>query len=211
MKIAIFGTGGHASEIMDICDSLEIKEIVFITKPSDCTASDNSSTYVGENMVDSLHDAGFSFAIGLSAGVLKEKIYARFNHVHYPNLIHPHTSFGVNQRKSLEEKKGIIVAAGVRFQSSIDIGNFSTFGLNSTIGHDSIIREFVSVMPGANISGNVEIGKYSLIGSGSVILQGSHEQRLVLNSGITVGAGAVVTKSFCSAKKIIGVPARQLE
>jgi acetyltransferase-like isoleucine patch superfamily enzyme len=59
-------------------------------------------------------------------------------------------------------------------------------------------------MPGCSISGNVKIGARTVMGTGSRILQG-----LTIGEDCMIGAGAVVTKSFGSHLKLLGVPARK--
>lgn len=206
-KVAIFGSSGHASEIADICDALGCTDICFVLQPSQAIGC-HEKNCVFEAEVEHLHQNGYSFAIGISDGKIRERIFLRYPHFSYPNLIHPDSSFGRNQLQKLDACKGVIVAAGARFMSSIEIGNFSIFGLNSTIGHDCIISSYVSVMPGVNVSGNVKIDEFVFIGSGAVILPGNSEKKLLLSSGILVGAGAVVTKSFYEASVIKGIPAK---
>ncbi len=49
---------------------------------------------------------------------------------------------------------------------------FVMVNINASVGHHSILRQHVSVLPGARISGKVEIGARSLVGSNSVLYQG---------------------------------------
>lgn len=208
MKIAIFGYGGHASEVADICFDLGYQDIVFIV-PDLVINETDSDKLLPESEVYSLAKQGFSFAVGIIDGRTRQKISSKFSDLRYPNLIHSSATFGRNQSLNMTLSKGVIVGAGARFMSSTSVGDFSVFGLNCTIGHDCIISDFVSVMPGVNISGNVHIDTYGFIGSGAVILQGENNKKLYLNKGITVGAGSVVTKGYTKAKVIMGVPARE--
>ena len=48
---------------------------------------------------------------------------------------------------------------------------------NATIGHDAVLEPFVSVNPGAIVSGEVLVGEGVLIGAGAVVLQGAHHRR----------------------------------
>lgn len=206
-KIAIFGFGGHASEIIDICDALGYEDIVLLVLPSETPEPSSSFKYLKEEDIPTLQKEGYSFAIGMADGKIRHKIYKKYNELNYPALIHPDTSFGKRQLQVVENTPGTIVAAGTRFMSSIQLGKFCVFGLNCTVGHDSIFEDYVSVMPGVNISGNVHIKKFGYIGSGAVVLQGTNKKKITLNEGLVVGAGAVVTKSFNTGSVIAGVPA----
>jgi acetyltransferase-like isoleucine patch superfamily enzyme len=75
---------------------------------------------------------------------------------------------------------------------------------NATIGHDTVVDEYVTVLPGANVAGNVRLGAGALIGSGAVVLPG-----LTIGSAAVVGAGAVVTRDVPSGATVVGSPARQ--
>lgn len=75
-----------------------------------------------------------------------------------------------------------------------------------TVGHDSIIDDFCTISPSANICGNVHLGQFVDIGVGAQVIQG---RSIVSNS--TVGAGAVVVRNITESGVYIGVPAKQLK
>jgi acetyltransferase EpsM len=58
-------------------------------------------------------------------------------------------------------------------------------------------------MPGCNISGNVSIGKSTLLGTGSIIIQNTK-----IGQDCTIGAGAVVIRDVPDGATVTGVPAR---
>lgn len=207
-KIAIFGTGGFALEVADICDSLSVKNILLLTN------SDIHEEMVGglkvchENRIDKLKKEGYQFAIGISNSEIRRKIVMQYPDLNYPALIHPSATFGRLQKQVANSSRGLLLAAGVRMMSTIDIGSFVVVGLNSTIGHDCVIGDYVSIMPGVNISGNVLLDECCYIGSGAVILQGDSTNKLRIGQRVTVGGGSVVTKSVSCGLTVYGVPAR---
>lgn len=208
MKVAIFGSGGHSSEIADICDSIGYKDIIFIV-PDETHINGKYSTHmIVETNLLRLHGQGFVFAIGISDGAIRERIYQKYPQLTYPNFVHSASTLGRGVKEELALRKGVIIAAGTRFMNSVTIGDFSIYGLNCTIGHDSIIADYVSVMPGVNISGYVHLDRYSYVGSGATVIQGAVDNPLYLNRGVIVGAGAVVTKSYYDARQLVGIPAR---
>ncbi|MBI1767924.1 MAG: acetyltransferase [Bacteroidetes bacterium] len=119
----------------------------------------------------------------------------------FPALIHP--SVFVSENCSVAE--GSIICAGVFMTVNIHIGSFAIVNLKCTLGHDSVLDSFSSLMPSVNISGNVRIGRGVYVGAGAILLQG-----ISVGDYSLVGAGAVVNKSFESEKRIIGVPARSI-
>ena len=119
----------------------------------------------------------------------------------FPSLIHPSCETGDDNNLV---GKGCILTAGVILTTGIRLADFVILNLSSTVGHDAIIGEFSSVMPGCNISGNVRIGGCTLMGTGARILQ-----NITIGNNCKIGAGAVVTQNFEDGKTIVGVPAHE--
>ena len=121
--------------------------------------------------------------------------------VHFATLIDPSVIFS----KYIEIGEGTIICAGTIITVDIKIGNHVIINLDCTIGHDAIIADYVTAYPSVNISGNVQIGQCSELGTGTHIIQGKQ-----IGSCTIIGAGAVVVKD-CSEKGIyVGCPARKI-
>lgn len=58
-------------------------------------------------------------------------------------------------------------------------------------------------LPGSNISGGVKIGEGNFLGTGAKVI--NHE---IIESNVTVGAGAVVIDDLPDGVTAVGVPAR---
>lgn len=112
----------------------------------------------------------------------------------------PHLT--INDRVSIEQRVHIACA------QSINIGNDVTISLNVTIldcSHDILPVEN-NVLENKLITAPVEIGSYSFIGAGAVIMKG-----VKIGKNVVIGANAVVNKSipdFCIAA---GVPAKVIK
>jgi acetyltransferase-like isoleucine patch superfamily enzyme len=74
-----------------------------------------------------------------------------------------------------------------------------------TIGHDAVVEDFVTVFPGAAVSGNVLLRKGATLGARAVVLQG-----LEVGQRSMVGAGAVVVRPVDRESTVAGIPARPL-
>ncbi|MFT4898879.1 MAG: sugar O-acyltransferase (sialic acid O-acetyltransferase NeuD family) [Flavobacteriales bacterium] len=206
-KIAIFGCSGFAKEVADIAIDQGYDEIIFIV-PDDAIKAD--SNIVHEKEISQLTE-NYVFAIGAGEPKIREKIYNKFKTLNFINLIHSSATFGNGQLQKIELNVGVIICAGVRFTNSIEVGDFSIFNLNTTVGHDAQIGKFVSCMPGCNISGNVKLSDSVYIGTGAIVLQGKTEtQPMIIEENSIIGAGAVVTKLVKKYTTVVGSPARAI-
>ena len=74
---------------------------------------------------------------------------------------------------------------------------------NATVGHDCTLEDYVTINPLVAISGGVHIGRESMMGTHSAVLQ-----NLSIGAGSTVGAGSCVVKDVLDDVIVKGVPAR---
>jgi len=206
-KLGIFGSSGLAREVADLAYQLGYSEIFFIDlKKGIETVSD--LPIIAESDL-SIEDKDCCYTIAIGEGTIREKIVKSFSSLHYVNLIHSATTLSTQLEAALKQTVGNIIFAGARFTVNIQIGNFNLFNLNSTIAHDCVIESYVTVAPGANVSGNVVLEQGSYIGTGATILQGkSLDEKLIIGKYSIVGAGAVVTKSVGAKQVVKGVPAK---
>ncbi|PCI48060.1 MAG: sugar O-acyltransferase [Alphaproteobacteria bacterium] len=211
MKIAIFGASGLGREVADICADTGYTDIVFLVKDQteECLWQNKVFEDTPE-IVKRLRQEGYKFAVGIGDPTIRRIIVEKYPDLDYPNLTHTSATFGQFQRGSLESSRGVIIAAGCRITNNIDFGDFILLNLNVTVGHDTIIGDFVSAMPSANISGNVDVKSGVYIGTGSAIIHGGNDVKLIIGEGSVVGAGAVVTKDVPSGVTVVGIPAKPL-
>ena len=212
MKIAIFGASGQGREVADICALLGYEEIVFLV----CDINEKCIWPFDVHLdtkekIKELSNQDFDFAIGIGSPKIRKKLYQKYPHLTYPNIIHPSATFGLFQREHIDQSKGNLINAGVRFTNNIQCGDFGLYNLNATIAHDSIVEEFVSIMADVNISGNVHVKEGAYIGVNATILHGTNDQKMLVGENSIVGAGAVVTKSVPANATVVGVPARTQE
>ena len=131
--------------------------------------------------------------------LLFDKLKNNLN-ISFPNLVDPSVILG-----DIDIGKGNIICAGTIITVNVKIKDFTIINLDCTIGHDDIINDFVTIYPSVNVSGNVEIGECTEIGTGTQIIQGKN----ICNNCI-IGAGAVVVKDIIEKGTYVGVPAKKI-
>lgn len=98
---------------------------------------------------------------------------------------------------------GVILTSGVIITNSITLKKGALLNLSSTIGHDTIIGQFVEICPNVSISGHCKIGDGVFIGTSSTILPG-----VSIGKNSVIAAGSVVTKDVPDHVMVAGIPAQ---
>lgn len=206
-KIAIFGAGGFGREVemliyqINTC-AKEWDFLGFIDDDKDVGTKIGGSIVIGHSsMVKSMRDVWLVIAVGDPSG--KQKVLSLINeHRNFATLIHPNVLIG----KRVVIGAGTIICAGNIITTDIKIGTHVILNLGCTIGHDTIIKDFCSIMPGVNISGEVVIEKGVYVGTGAKIIN-----QLSIGAQTIVGAGAVVSKSLPANCTAVGIPAKPMK
>ena len=120
------------------------------------------------------------------------------------SIVHP--SAVVGPRNVLGE--GTIVQANATLTCDIEIGRSCSININSTVGHDVRMGDFVSVSPLTAISGRVDIERCVRIGTGVSIINGTRAKSLRVGEGAVIAAGATVTGDVPPHVLVAGVPAK---
>ena len=74
------------------------------------------------------------------------------------------------------------------------------------IGHDCIVGDYLSMMPGSIISGNVTIGDNVYLGTNSTI-----KEKTKLCDNLVIGMGGVVVNDINIHGTYIGLPVKKIE
>ncbi|MCK0107309.1 NeuD/PglB/VioB family sugar acetyltransferase [Marinobacter sp. S0848L] len=209
-KIGIFGASGMAREAGDIAWALGFEPLYIAGNKAEQRAWSYPGTVILEENVEQF--STLPFVIGIGENSIRRKVAERFSsHLQFTNLIHPSATFGRDQRERLERCQGLIIAAGVRLTSSIEVGNFAILNQNVTVAHDCVVEDYVHIAPGANVSGNVRLREGCWVGAGAVINQGGSDKKLTVNNWALVGSGAVVVRDCEPNVVYAGVPAKRIK
>lgn len=134
---------------------------------------------------------------------VKKRIVNKINNrFKFATIVHPRV--WLNDYMTLGE--GTIIYEGAIITTNIKVGNHVIISPKCGIGHDSIIKDYVSLLWNVNISGNDIIEEGVMMGSASTVIQGKR-----IGKGSTVGAGAVVIDNIDSYSTVVGVPAKVIK
>jgi UDP-perosamine 4-acetyltransferase len=127
---------------------------------------------------------------------LKKKGYS------FAGVIHPAAVLA--PEVTLDE--GVQIMAGAIVQPGCRLGSNVIINTGASVDHDCQIGSHAHLAPGVVLSGGVFIGEGAHIGTGAVVIQG-----LSIGGGSVVAAGAVVIRNVEKNRKVMGVPAREVE
>jgi sugar O-acyltransferase (sialic acid O-acetyltransferase NeuD family) len=102
--------------------------------------------------------------------------------------------------------KGNFICAGVIITTDVKIGNHVHLNLQTTIGHDSVLGDFVTTAPSVNISGNVNIGKGVYLGTACCI-----REKINICDDAVIGMNASVVKDITESGTYVGIPAKKIK
>lgn len=153
------------------------------------------------------HKENTQVIIAIGNPGIKRKLAERLSQngwIEFPVVIHPDAL--LQDPSTLKIGEGTIITAGTIITTEVQLGKHVLVNLNCTLGHDVVVGDFTSIMPGVNIAGEVTIGRGVLIGSGSNLLNG-----IGVGDQSIIGAGAVVTKVVAASTTVVGIPARSIK
>lgn len=146
------------------------------------------------------------FVVAVGASRTREKI------VNNMKAVNPKIKFGTVIDPSVEMSEfvtigeGTIICAHTIITVNVEIGAHVIINLDCTIGHDAILKDYVTLYPSVNVSGITQIGHAVELGTGMQIIQGK-----TVGDYSIVGAGAVVVKDIPAKCTVVGSPAKPIK
>ncbi|MDT0193796.1 acetyltransferase [Arthrobacter sp. AB6] len=210
--LVVIGAGGFGRETLDVVDAINSSadkptySVVGVIDPMPGPENLRRLRARGVDYLGSDDDwlatgklARYVVAIGNPRIRLRiDTKYQAAGHLRVWPLVHPSAGIG----SSALPGDGSVICAGVQVSTNVSMGLHVQLNPNSTIGHDSVLDDFVSVNPGAIISGGVHLMEGAFVGAGAVVLEA-----LTVGSYARVGASACVVRDVSSGVTVKGVPA----
>lgn len=191
MKKVLIGNGGHAREVMA---QMGIKLDRFV-----------DDQYVNEETfpISKLDPEKHVAMIAVADSKDRFEIVQRLpKGIQFFNFIHPTALIMDN----VEIGEGSFIGAYSILTTNIKIGKHAILNRGNHIGHDCIIGNYFSAMPGAIVSGNVHIGNRVYLGTNSSVI----EKKYLLHD-IKIGANSTVVKDIEEPGIYVGCPAKNIK
>jgi sugar O-acyltransferase (sialic acid O-acetyltransferase NeuD family) len=208
--LVIVGAGGHGRETLDVVEAVNRIEptwnvIGFLDdgEPDSERLARRGTSVIGS--VDDIAHLDADHVVAVGGGPARRRVVDRLAALRPDRaavtLVHPHAVIGSDDRLGV----GVIVAAGSHVTTNVTVGDHTHVNVGSSVHHDSVLGELVTLSPRTLVNGDVTIGDDVWIGPGAVIGRG-----VAIGDHAVVGAGAVVLDDVAAGARVAGVPARLL-
>jgi len=117
-------------------------------------------------------------------------------------LVHP----SVSMSDYVKIGTGSIICSGTVITTNVSMGQAAIINPGCFIGHDTELQDYVSLMPGTNLAGEVRVGEGCYFGLNSCVIN-----RTTIGEWSVIGAGATVVNDIPAHSLAVGVPARVIK
>ena len=209
--IVVYGAGGFGREVMWLIESSSLYQenyniLGFIDDCENLQGTNiNDRKVIGDTSWLLSRDEDIAVAIAIGDSTKRKIIYEKLSQnpaIIFPNII----ADDVKISKYVKLGKGCIICNSCIVTVNIEIGDFLIANLDCTIGHDTVLDNYITLNPSVNISGNVNVGERVNIGTGAVVIQGKS-----IGEGTVIGAGAAVVSDIPANCTAVGVPAKPIK
>ena len=191
MKKALFGYGGHAREVIA---QVGAKLTCFV---------DDDYVVEGTRPLSEFNPKKYALMVAVADSKDRYDIVQRLpKETQFFTFIHPTALL----MEDVEIGEGSFIGAYSILTTNIKIGKHALLNRGNHIGHDCVIGDYFSAMPGAIVSGNVKIHDCVYMGNNSSI-----REKLSIHSLSTIGMNSAVVKHIEESGIYVGCPTKLLK
>lgn len=192
MNLALYGYGGHAREVAAQLG----KKITFFVDDEYVTQDTQPiSTFDPNNHL---------MMVAVADPKKRQHLVATLPQAtRFFTFIHPTVLL---LDRNIEIGEGSFIGANSILTTNIKIGKHALLNRCVQVGHDTVIGDYFSAMPGVTISGNVTIQNSVYIGSNSSVREG-----ITINNHTIIGLSSGVVHDIEQPGTYGGVPAKKLK
>lgn len=202
-KLIIIGAGGHGKETAIVACDAGYDVVGFLDQDSQKHGKmiDKFPCLGGFEAVAKFQKYEFIIAIG-SPRIRKKVVTAieKITTVEYATIIHPTACL---LSKDISIAPGSMIFPYACLTTNLAIGRHAIFNIKSSVSHDGVLGDFVTLNPSATICGTNIIGDGVELGAGATVIQ-----NITIGAGAFVGAGATVVECLASNQLYVGTPAK---
>ena len=206
-NILIAGASGHSKMIVDIINKNSNYKIVgYIDSFKKAGEIIYGYEILGDfeklnSIIDTYNIKGIIIGIGDNTirKNIKDKITKIAPNLNFITAIHPNAVLA----NDIIISEGTVIMAGAIINADAKVGKFCIINSNASLGHESIMEDFSSLSPGVSVGGNVKIGMCTVIG-----LKAGLKQGVTIGKYSIIGAGSLVLKPVGDYVMAYGVPIR---
>lgn len=190
----VLGCGGHARVVIDV-----IRESgQDISAVYDDDVSKHGRKFAGVSVEGAiLRDMNGEAVVGIGDNEIRKKIVQKVS-CYWQSFVHP-TAIVADDVKI---GKGSVIMAGAVVQPGSIIGDHVIINTGSTVDHDCKIEDYSHIAPNCSVAGGVEFGEGSFLGIGSSVIQYK-----TIGKWSVIGAGSVVVSDILPRCTAVGSPA----
>lgn len=202
-KLLIIGAGGHGKVVADIALKMNKWKSISFLDDDEAIRDFNGIKIIGQFSMAHSYINEYELFVAVGNNKLRENIQEKLEAAGatIPVLVHPKAVIG----EEVELGAGTVVMAGAAINCCTKIGKGCIINTGATVDHDNVIEDYVHISPGANLAGNVKVGKSSWICCGCVV-----SNNINICSCCIIGAGAVVINDITGEGTYIGIPAKKM-
>lgn len=198
-RLFLFGAGGHAKVIADMCEG--IQKPLFGAIDKNLLVKSLLDNYPVYHSLVSLDTTVLNkFVVAVGNNTFRKRIVEQ-------DLIEYQFDTIIDRNATVsnyaEIGEGSVVMAGATINVDVQVGRHCIINTNASVDHDSTLEDYVHISPNVSLAGNVLVGEGTHVGIGACVIQGVNVGRYC-----TIGAGTVVLKDVPNGATVVGNPGR---